>query len=285
MMKNAEWLKVSISTEKFEEIRDFIEDYSLNTVCQSADCPNIGECFAKKTATFMIMGNICTRGCRYCSVPKGKPSPLDKDEPKRLAQAVEKLGLKFAVVTSVTRDDLPDGGAYHFAQVISEIKKLPGNIKVEVLIPDFLGAEESIKIVAEASPEVFGHNIETIPEFYSRIRPRASYKRSLDVLRKAKEINPSLVTKSGIMLGFGEQEEDVVKVMKDLREVDCDIMTLGQYLRPSERQVEVVEYVTPEKFKQYEKIGYSLGFKFVASSPLVRSSYRAEEAYLKAKEN
>jgi len=284
-MKNAEWLKVSISTEKFEEIRDFIEDYSLNTVCQSADCPNIGECFAKKTATFMIMGNICTRGCRYCSVPKGKPSPLDKDEPKRLAQAVEKLGLKFAVVTSVTRDDLPDGGAYHFAQVINEIKKLPGNVKVEVLVPDFLGEEKSIKIVAEASPEVFGHNIETIPEFYSRIRPKAIYKRSLDVLRKAKEINPSLVTKSGIMLGFGEQEEDVVKVMKDLREVDCDIMTLGQYLRPSTKQVEVVEYVTPEKFKGYEEIGYSLGFKFVASGPLVRSSYRAEEAYLKAKEN
>lgn len=285
MMKNAEWLKVSISTEKFEEIRDFIEDYSLNTVCQSADCPNIGECFAKKTATFMIMGNICTRGCRYCSVPKGKPLPLDKDEPKRLAQAVEKLGLKFAVVTSVTRDDLPDGGASHFAQVISEIKKLPGNVKVEVLVPDFLGVEESIRIVAEASPEVFGHNIETIPEFYSRIRPKAIYKRSLDVLRKAKEINPSLVTKSGIMLGFGEQEEDVVKVMKDLREVDCDIMTLGQYLRPSTKQVEVVEYVTPEKFKRYEEIGYSLGFKFVASGPLVRSSYRAEEAYLKAKEN
>lgn len=282
-MKKTEWLNVKISPEKFEKMKIFLEDSSINTVCKSADCPNIGECFSKKTATFMIMGNICTRGCRYCSVPKGKPYPLDKDEPKKIANAVEKLGLKYVVITSVTRDDVEDGGAIHFANTIKEIKKLSENIKVEILVSDFLGNEKAIKIVIDSNPDVFGHNIETIPRLYKKIRPKADYKRSLNILKKAKEINKSLITKSGIMVGLGESEKEVIEVMHNLRDVDCDIMTIGQYLRPSKKHVEVAEYIKPQQFKKYEEMAYIMGFKYVASQPLVRSSYHAEEAYFELK--
>lgn len=282
-MKKTEWLNVKISPEKFEKMKIFLEDSSINTVCESADCPNIGECFSKKTATFMIMGNICTRGCRYCSVPKGKPYPLDKDEPKKIANAVEKLGLKYVVITSVTRDDVEDGGAIHFANTIKEIKKLSENIKVEILVSDFLGNEKAIKIVIDSNPDVFGHNIETIPRLYKKIRPKADYKRSLNILKKAKEINNSLITKSGIMVGLGESEKEVIEVMHNLRDVDCDIMTIGQYLRPSKKHVEVAEYIKPQQFKKYEEMAYIMGFKYVASQPLVRSSYHAKEAYFELK--
>ncbi|KHO62829.1 lipoyl synthase [Thermoanaerobacter sp. YS13] len=275
-MQKPEWLKVRLLNEDLNRMEAFLKSMSLNTVCQSANCPNMGECFARKTATFMIMGNICTRNCRFCAVEKGHPQPLDEDEPRRIAEAAQKLGLKHVVVTCVTRDDLPDGGASHFAKTIYELKKLPG-VTVEVLVSDFMGKEESIAQVVEAKPDIINHNVETVPRLYPMVRPKADYLRSLNLLKKSKELNPYIITKSGIMVGLGETEEEVIQVMKDLRSVDCDMMTIGQYLRPSAKHIEVAEYVTPQQFKRYEEIGYELGFKYVASGPLVRSSYHADE--------
>ncbi|NNG66034.1 lipoyl synthase [Caldanaerobacter subterraneus] len=274
-MRKPEWLKVRILSEDLNRMEAFLKNMALNTVCQSANCPNMGECFARRTATFMIMGNICTRNCRFCAVEKGHPQPLDEEEPGRVAEAARRLGLKHVVVTSVTRDDLPDGGASHFAKTIYELKKLPG-VTVEVLVPDFMGNEEAIRTVVEAKPDVINHNVETVPRLYSRVRPKADYIRSLNLLKKVKELDPLILTKSGIMVGLGETEEEVIEVMKDLRDIDCDMMTIGQYLRPSHKHIEVAEYVTPEQFKRYEEIGYKLGFKHVASGPLVRSSYHAD---------
>ncbi|WP_029688522.1 lipoyl synthase [Thermoanaerobacter sp. A7A] len=275
-MQKPEWLKVRLLNEDLNRMEAFLKSMSLNTVCQSANCPNMGECFARKTATFMIMGNICTRNCRFCAVEKGHPQPLDEDEPRRIAEAAQKLGLKHVVVTCVTRDDLPDGGASHFAKTIYELKKLPG-VTVEVLVSDFMGKEESIAQVVEAKPDIINHNVETVPRLYPNVRPKADYLRSLNLLKKSKELDPYILTKSGIMVGLGETEEEVIQVMKDLRSVDCDMMTIGQYLRPSAKHIEVAEYVTPQQFKRYEEIGYELGFKYVASGPLVRSSYHADE--------
>ncbi|ABY93308.1 lipoyl synthase [Thermoanaerobacter brockii subsp. lactiethylicus] len=275
-MQKPEWLKVRLLNEDLNRMEAFLKSMSLNTVCQSANCPNMGECFARKTATFMIMGNICTRNCRFCAVEKGHPQPLDEDEPRRIAEAAQKLGLKHVVVTCVTRDDLPDGGASHFAKTIYELKKLPG-VTVEVLVSDFMGKEESIAQVVEAKPDIINHNIETVPRLYPNVRPKADYLRSLNLLKKSKELDPYILTKSGIMVGLGETEEEVIQVMKDLRSVDCDMMTIGQYLRPSAKHIEVAEYVIPQQFKRYEEIGYELGFKYVASGPLVRSSYYADE--------
>ncbi|SHE83997.1 lipoic acid synthetase [Thermoanaerobacter uzonensis DSM 18761] len=275
-MQKPEWLKVRLLNEDLNRMEAFLKSMSLNTVCQSANCPNMGECFARKTATFMIMGNICTRNCRFCAVEKGHPQPLDEDEPRRIAEAAQKLGLKHVVVTCVTRDDLPDGGASHFAKTIYELKKFPG-VTVEVLVSDFMGKEESIAQVVEAKPDIINHNVETVPRLYPMVRPKADYLRSLNLLKKSKELNPYIITKSGIMVGLGETEEEVIQVMKDLRSVDCDMMTIGQYLRPSAKHIEVAEYVTPQQFKRYEEIGYELGFKYVASGPLVRSSYHADE--------
>ncbi|MGI1690946.1 lipoyl synthase [Thermoanaerobacter uzonensis] len=275
-MQKPEWLKVRLLNEDLNRMEAFLKSMSLNTVCQSANCPNMGECFARKTATFMIMGNICTRNCRFCAVEKGHPQPLDEDEPRRIAEAAQKLGLKHVVVTCVTRDDLPDGGASHFAKTIYELKKLPG-VTVEVLVSDFMGKEESIAQVVEAKPDIINHNVETVLRLYPMVRPKADYLRSLNLLKKSKELNPYIITKSGIMVGLGETEEEVIQVMKDLRSVDCDMMTIGQYLRPSAKHIEVAEYVTPQQFKRYEEIGYELGFKYVASGPLVRSSYHADE--------
>lgn len=275
-MQKPEWLKVKISHDELKLMQNFLKDMSLNTVCQSADCPNIGECFAKKTATFMIMGNICTRGCRFCAVSKGQPEPLDEDEPKRVAEAAEKLGLKHVVVTCVTRDDLSDGGASHFAKTIDELKKIPG-LTVEVLVSDFRGNEESIKTVVKARPEIINHNVETVPRLYPKVRPQASYDRSLSLLKRVKELDEKIHTKSGIMVGLGETEDEVINVMKDLRKVNCDMMTIGQYLRPSKKHIEVAEYIIPEQFERYKEIGYNLGFKYIASGPLVRSSYHASE--------
>lgn len=274
-MRKPEWLKVRILSEDLNRMEAFLKNMALNTVCQSANCPNMGECFARRTATFMIMGNICTRNCRFCAVEKGHPQPLDEEEPRRVAEAARRLGLRHVVVTSVTRDDLPDGGASHFAKTIYELKKLPG-VTVEVLVPDFMGNEEAIRTVVEAKPDVINHNVETVPRLYSRVRSKADYIRSLNLLKKVKELDPLILTKSGIMVGLGETEEEVIEVMKDLRDIDCDMMTIGQYLRPSHKHIEVAEYVTPEQFKRYEEIGYKLGFKHVASGPLVRSSYHAD---------
>jgi lipoic acid synthetase len=274
-VRKPEWLKVRILSEDLNRMEAFLKNMALNTVCQSANCPNMGECFARRTATFMIMGNICTRNCRFCAVEKGHPQPLDEDEPRRVAEAAKRLGLKHVVVTSVTRDDLPDGGASHFAKTIYELKKLSG-VTIEVLVPDFMGNEEAIRTVVEAKPDVINHNVETVPRLYKRVRPKADYIRSLTLLKKVKELDPLILTKSGIMVGLGETEEEVIEVMKDLRDIDCDMMTIGQYLRPSHKHIEVAEYVTPEQFKRYEEIGYKLGFKHVASGPLVRSSYHAD---------
>ncbi len=277
-LKKPEWLDVRVNNpqrETIEKMSKFLGDHRLHTVCQSAHCPNIAECFGKGTATFMIMGNICTRNCRFCAVEKGKPLPLDEEEPKRVAEAARRLNLRHVVVTCVTRDDLEDGGAEHFAKTISELKKIPG-VTVEVLVSDFQGKDESIQTVVMAKPEIINHNVETVPRLYPEVRPMANYERSLYLLKRVKELDPSIYTKSGIIVGLGESEEEVIDVMKDLRKINCDIITIGQYLSPSRQHLEVKEYVAPEQFEKYRKVGYELGFKYVASAPLVRSSYNAE---------
>jgi len=230
----------------------------------------------------MIMGNICTRNCQFCAVDKGKTLPVDEEEPRRIAEAARKLNLRHVVVTCVTRDDLEDGGASHFAKTINELKKIPG-LTVEVLVSDFHGKEESIKTVVMAKPKIINHNLETVPRLYPEVRPMANYERSLYLLKRVKELDPSIYTKYGIMVGLGETNEEVIKVMEDLRKVDCDMMTIGQYLRPSKKHLEVKEFITPEQFEKYKKIGYEMGFKYMASGPLVRSSYNAEKGinYLK----
>ena len=276
VLKKPEWLKIRVSDiEQIEETTNLIRKLSINTVCDSAECPNLGECFGKKTATFMIMGNICTRRCRFCAVTKGDATPLDPLEPERIGQACKEMGLKHVVVTSVTRDDLDDGGAGHFVRVMQEIRKNNPQSTVELLIPDLAGNWEALKMIVDAKPEILNHNIETVPELYETVRPKAIYKRSLQLLKKAKEFNPKLITKSGIMLGLGENEEQVLKVMDDLRSVDCDILTIGQYLQPSTEHIELKEYIRPEIFEAYKQIAEEKGFKYVASGPFVRSSYNA----------
>ena len=258
--------------KNIRQIRNLIDDCHIHTVCESAKCPNIGECFSKKTLTFMILGNICTRSCQFCGVTKGKPSPPDPQEPERIKAAVKKLGINYVVITSVTRDDLPDGGASQFARVITALQPL----KVEVLIPDFRGSKEALKTVLDAKPYVLNHNLETIPGLYSKIRPQADYHRSLNVLKIAK--NRGLYTKSGLMVGLGETKAEVISVLKDLRSVECDIVTIGQYLPPSKAHPTVERYSLPEEFEEYRDKGKKLGFLKVFSGPFVRSSYRAKEA-------
>jgi lipoic acid synthetase len=249
----------------------------LNTVCESALCPNLGECFARRTATFMILGKVCTRNCRFCAVEGGQPELLDPEEPRRVAEAATRLGLKHVVVTSVTRDDLPDGGAGQFAATIQALReKLPYAI-IEVLTPDFQGERKAIASVVEAQPHIFNHNVETVPRLYPRVRPEADYRRSLEVLRTVKELAPSIYTKSGLMVGLGETREEVEQVMADLREINCDILTIGQYLRPSPQHLEVKEFIPPEVFDYYAEAGRKMGFLYVASAPFVRSSYNAAE--------
>lgn len=272
-----EWLRVKAhSTKNNEFVEEILKNLNLNTVCDEAACPNRGECFARKTATFMILGSVCTRGCTFCNVSKGKPMKVDENEPLHVAQAVKSLNLKHAVITSVTRDDLPDGGAGHFASVINAIKKEAPNVAVEVLIPDFKGNDEALKKVIDAKPDIINHNIETVPVLYPEVRPQANYTRSLDLLGKVKDINSGVFTKSGIMLGLGEKTEDVLKVLSDLREVNCDFLTIGQYLAPSSAHHPVIEYVHPEHFNMLKEKAYEMGFLAVASGPLVRSSYMAE---------
>jgi len=272
------WLtKKMPSPEVMKKMRELLSSLSLHTVCEEARCPNIGECFSHKTATFMILGNVCTRNCRFCAVSKGIPLPPDPKEPERVAEAVAKLGLRYVVITSVTRDDLTDGGAEQFAGTISSIKKLCGEeILVEVLIPDFGGSVSSLKKVLEAKPFVVNHNLETVPRLYPEVRPEANYQRSIRLLKECKRINPGIYTKSGLMVGLGERVNEVVQVMKDLREASCNILTIGQYLRPSKKHLEVKEFVPPDAFNRYKEIAYSLGFLYVASSPFVRSSYMAK---------
>lgn len=274
--RKPDWLKISLQgAEKLTHIKKMLNRLSLNTVCEEANCPNIIECFGRRTATFMILGSICTRNCTFCNVTKGHGEPVNPDEPMHIAEAVRELGLKHAVITSVTRDDLPDGGAAHFAAVINKLREI--DVTVEVLIPDFKGSVEALALVMAAKPHILNHNLETVPRLYPAVRPKANYARSLEVLKNAKEMDNTVYTKSGIMVGLGEREEEVVALLKDLRAVDCDLLTIGQYLAPSPKHHPVIEYVHPDLFKKYEEIGYRLGFKYVASGPLVRSSYHAAD--------
>ena len=283
------WLKKRLVINNQQgRVYEILRDLSLHTVCQSALCPNIAECFGKGTATFMILGHICTRNCRFCAVTSGEPQPVDKDEPKRLAIAVQRLGLKHVVITSVTRDDLPDGGAGHFANTIDELHKegrTQGRANtrfaptVEVLTPDFQGDEAALKVVILSRPDIFNHNVETVPRLYPVVRPMADYHRSLHVLKKAGELDPKIYIKSGIMLGLGEKRAEVSEVMGDLRAAGCDILTVGQYLKPSGSHLKIEDYIHPEVFQEIEEKARALGFLYVASAPFVRSSFNAAEAF------
>ena len=274
------WLRCRLSaTESVSATLATLNDLGLNTVCQSAHCPNIGECFSRKTATFLILGNVCTRACRFCAVTKGRPEPLDPEEPANVARAVTRLGLRYVVITSVTRDDLPDGGSGFFVETIRAVRARCPGVRIEVLVPDFRGDGASIGAVVEAGPDVFGHNVETVPRLYGAVRPGASYTRSLEVLELAKSLDGRVLSKSGFMVGLGEKQEEIVTGMRDLRRVGCDILTIGQYLSPSRNHYPLVEYVRPEVFEEYARIGGDLGFKYVASAPLVRSSYMADSAF------
>ncbi|GIV98369.1 MAG: lipoyl synthase [Herpetosiphonaceae bacterium] len=276
--KRPPWLKVRApSGPNYEELRELIKDLNLHTVCQEAHCPNIGECWGHRTATFLLLGDVCTRGCRYCAIGKGKPQPLDEQEPERIAGAVAYLGLRHAVLTSVNRDDQPDGGAHIFAESIRKIRERAPECKVEVLIPDFEGNWDALKLVMDARPDVLNHNIETVPRLFRRFRPKAGYQQSLTLLRKAREMLPEVVTKSGIMVGAGETNDEVLQVMDDLRAHDVDVMTIGQYLPPDASYWPLDRYVTPEEFAFFKEEGLRRGFKHVESGPLVRSSYHAHE--------
>ncbi len=265
------------------EVNNLLQGLSLYTVCQEAHCPNQLECFGNRTATFMILGDHCSRNCSFCAVAHGVLEPPDPDEPKRVAAAVLYLGLKYVVLTSVTRDDLPDGGSSHFAATVRAIREIENEILVEVLIPDFQGSTQALATVLDAEPAVLNHNLETVPRLYPAVRPQADYKRSLQVLADVKHLNPHIVTKSGFMVGLGERREEVTSLMRDLRRVNCDLVTIGQYLRPSKDHHPVVEYIHPDLFQAYQIEAQSLGFLGAASGPYVRSSYQAESLYRKAK--
>jgi lipoic acid synthetase len=275
------WLKKRMTiNDQQTRVHELLSGLHLNTVCQSAVCPNIAECFAKGTATFMILGNVCTRNCRFCAVESGEPLPVDENEPKRLAIASRELKLKHIVITSVTRDDLPDGGAGHFARTIDELHKELPEATIEVLTPDFKGDESALTLVINSKPDIFNHNVETVPRLYADVRPMADYKRSLQVLKKAKEIDPHIHTKSGIMLGLGEKKSEISEVMSNLIGVGCSILTVGQYLSPSKSHLKIHEYIHPEVFLEIEKEAKELGFAYVASGPFVRSSFNAAEAFV-----
>ncbi|MHB8918622.1 MAG: lipoyl synthase [Desulfocucumaceae bacterium] len=280
--KRPPWLSVPVPAEgALNSMEALLRRAGLNTVCEEALCPNMGECFGRGTATFMILGSTCTRNCRFCAVKKGLPRPPKKDEPRMVAEAVVRLGLKHVVITSVTRDDLADGGAAHFARAIKEVHNLSPGTRVEVLIPDFQGNAEALELVASARPGIIGHNIETVPRLYSLVRPRADYRRSLEVLAGVKRLEPGIIAKSGIMLGMGESASEVMEVLKDLREAGCGFITMGQYLQSTKRNMPVREYITPETFADYSRRAEKMGFSHVVSTPLARSSYHAEEAFFK----
>lgn len=272
------WLKVKApGSPKYLELKQLMRELDLHTVCEEAHCPNVGECWEHGTATFMILGDVCTRNCAYCAVSHGRPPKYDISEPSRVADAIGRMRLQHAVITSVDRDDLPDFGAYIFAETIRQIKQRLPDCSVEVLVPDFQGNEESIRTVLEANPDIYNHNTETVPRLYKKCRPGGRYERVLNIFRTAKRIAPHIPTKTGIILGMGETLEEVEIVMRDLRSVDVDILTLGQYLRPSDSHIKLDRYVTPEEFRRMKDIGMAMGFKHVESGPLVRSSYHAWE--------
>ncbi|MDJ1184776.1 lipoyl synthase [Roseofilum casamattae] len=279
MTVKPEWLRVKAPQwERVGAVKTTLRDLGLNTVCEEASCPNIGECFQAGTATFLIMGPACTRACPYCDINfEKKPQPLDPSEPHRLAEAVRRMGLKHVVVTSVNRDDLPDGGAGQFVRCIEQIRAVMPATTIEVLIPDLCGNWQALEQILQAEPEVMNHNTETVPRLYRRVRPQGNYQRSLEVLRRSRELTPKVYTKSGIMAGLGETDAEVRQVMQDLRDVDCDIITIGQYLQPTPKHYSLDRFVTPQEFEAWREFGESLGFLQVVSSPLTRSSYHAEQ--------
>lgn len=276
-----DWIKTSLpSSNIFYEVKDILKRNNLNTVCEGALCPNCTECFSKKTATFLIMGNVCTRNCKYCNINSGSPTELDIEEPNRVANATKELGLKHIVITSVTRDDLPNYGASHFAETVNKIKD-QCNATIEALIPDFKGSEESLQKVMKTKIDVLNHNIECAKNIFKEMRPQGNYKQSLKLLKKAKEINNNILTKSGFMIGLGETIEEIKETINDLKKSNVDIITIGQYLRPSKNNPEVSKYYTPDEFKELKEYALSIGFKHVESGPLIRSSYNAIEAIKK----
>src|SRR6202158_4895767 len=274
-----EWLRVKFfGGERYQDLKRIMRTLDLHTVCESARCPNMGECWDHRTATFMILGNICTRACGFCSVPSGKPvGPPEEDEPERVAEAVAKMGLRYAVVTSVNRDDQPDGGAHIFARTIKEIRRRVPGCKVEVLIPDFRGDWNALNVVLAVRPDILNHNTETVPRLYRQVRKGAVYERSLELLRRAKEMAPAMPTKTGLMLGLGESREEVLAAMREIAAQNVDILTLGQYLQPTAEHLPIVRYVHPDEFAEFKRLGEAMGFHHVEAGPLVRSSYHAFE--------
>jgi lipoic acid synthetase len=279
MPRKPDWIRVSLgNNEKVEKIRATLRKHKLSSVCEEASCPNLGECFSGGTATFMIMGDICTRRCPFCDVAHGRPNSLMENEPLELAEAIAEMGLKYVVVTSVDRDDLRDGGADHFARCISETRRLNPEIKVEILVPDFRGrGEVAVEILAKTKPDVFNHNLETVQSLYKKVRPGSDYQWSLNLLKNYKQIAPDVLTKSGIMVGVGETKEEVIQVLEDMHAHDIDMVTIGQYLQPSRDHLPVERFVHPDEFDEYARIGEEMGFHHVASGPLVRSSYHADQ--------
>ena len=279
-----EWLRRRLpDPEALGRMRNLLQRHGLNTVCQGALCPNQGECFGQGTATFLILGKTCTRNCTFCAIPtEERPPAPDPDEPRRIAQASAELGLKHVVITSVTRDDLEDGGASHFARTVVALRKMNPQIIVEVLIPDFQGSAEALRAVTDSGPNILNHNLETVPRLYPEVRPQAVYSRSIELLKNARALAPTGMTKSGLMLGLGEEKEEILGVMADLRKASCDLLTLGQYLQPSGRHHPVIRYVPPDEFEQLRVEGEKMGFKAVFSAPLVRSSFHAAEIFKEA---
>ena len=278
-----EWFKVRMpGGPNYLRLQDMLRSERLHTVCEEAHCPNIGECWERGTATFMILGDICTRACAYCAVTTGTPVGLDLEEPIRLAETVERMGLRYAVITSVNRDDLPDGGAFIFAQCVRQVRKRLPECRVELLIPDFEGNWDALATVMDSKPDTLNHNIETVRRVFRRVRPRGNYDQSLELLRRTRELDRSAVTKSGIMVGLGETWDEIIETMRDLRFVDCNLLTIGQYLRPSDKHTPLIKWYTPSEFDELRLIGEELGFDHVASGPLVRSSYHADEQHASA---
>ncbi|MGL5194908.1 MAG: lipoyl synthase [Chroococcales cyanobacterium] len=279
MSVKPDWLRVKAPQwERVGNVKEILRDLALNTVCEEASCPNIGECFHNGTATFLIMGPACTRACPYCDIDfEKKPQALDPTEPIRLAEAVRRMRLNHVVITSVNRDDLPDGGANQFRRCIQEVRAASPGTTIEVLIPDLCGNWQALEVILQAEPEVLNHNTETVPRLYRRVRPQGNYERSLELLRRSRQLAPGLYTKSGIMLGLGETDEEIQQVLQDLRAVECDILTLGQYMQPTPKHLPVVNWVTPEQFTAWQQLGESWGFLQIVASPLTRSSYHAEQ--------
>ncbi len=284
ILKKPDWIRVKAPISRgYNETREIVRSNKLVTVCEEAGCPNIGECWEKKHATFMIMGEICTRACAFCNVVTGIPTPLDPNEPENVARAVKQMSLTHVVITSVDRDDLADGGAQHFAEVIRAIRAATPKTTIEILTPDFLRKDGALEVVVKARPDVFNHNLETVPSKYLKVRPGARYFHSIRLLQRVKELDPTIFTKSGIMVGLGEERNEILQLMDDLRSADVDFMTIGQYLQPTRKHHPVIRFVTPDEFKSFETIGKTKGFLLVASSPLTRSSHHAGDDFAKLK--